>query len=161
MGGDSLLKAASGYGFDEEWVALNVRGGRYGGLEGRFAGLEAFERWEGDLGTASRQCAGGVDAGLVLCSLHSSAYLTNTRILAWMGVKKGYIAFDGVDKAEILGLLDRQVNTANELTERITRLFAMTEAPCEEYQTLIGEIIKDIGEITSIEKGITEHEECK
>ena len=140
---------------------MNVRGGRYGGLEGRFAGLEAFERWEGDLRAASRRCAGGVDAGLVLCSLHSSAYLTNTRILAWLGLKKGYIALDGVDKAEILGLLDRQVNTANELTGRIMKLFAMSEAPCEEYQTLIDGIVTDIGTITSIEKGITEHEECK
>ena len=158
LSGDSLLKAVTPYGFGKEWLGENVRSARIATLEGRFVGLKAFEQWEADLGKASMLPAEKLDSGTLLCSLHFSTYLTNTRILAWLGLKNAALASGNPQKASVLPLLQTQVNTANELTGRIIRLFAISNVPCEEYQTLIDGIITHIDTITNLEKGIVEYE---
>lgn len=158
---DSLLRVVSSYGFDKEWLAENVQSARYGAVEGGSTGLRAFRQWETDLVKASKLSAETVDSGTLLCSLHSSTYLTNTRTLMWLGLRNGILTLSSRDSAEALGLLEAQVNTTNELTSRIIRLFAISDAPCAEYQTLIGGAITDIGKITSIEKQFLEYEISK
>ena len=166
VGVDWLLELADVYGRDRQWLLTNVpaSGSAITGsasAKKQVFGLEAFEKWADQI-KDGRQSPNGLASDTLLYSLHAGVYLANTRTLAWLGTKNGSLEFKDQEKAELLTFLEAQVNTANELTGRIIRLFAISASgPCDEYQGLLDGIIEDIGTIATCGKGILEYEDHK
>jgi hypothetical protein len=161
-----LLKTASKYGFDEDWLTASVPAAKsavesLAGAKGRFTGPEALEAWASHFESV-RKSSGTPDSATLLYSLHASVYLANTRTLVWLSISNGKTDVSDRERANILASLQTEVNTAAELTGRIIRLFAGVEdQPCDECQMLLNGIVENITKITEIEKGIKEHESTK
>ena len=157
---DPLLQTASKYGFDEQWLTANIRAARFSiddpaAAKGRFTGQKAFGRWAGCFEQA-RKSQEPPDSATLLYSLHGSVYLANTRILAWLSLTNVEMDLPAEDKAKILALLQTEVNTANELTVRVIRLFAGPEdQPCDECRMLLDGIIEGIMNVRSTEEAIS------
>lgn len=163
---DPMLKEASKYGFDEQWLTENIRAAKSAIVspsapEDRFTGPKAFEQWAACI-EQMRRSSEPPDAAALLYSLHASVYLANTRTVAWLSLTSGELDSAQKDNAKVLALLQTEVTTATELTGRIIRLFAGVEdQPCDECRMLLNDIIENITTITEIEKGIKEHEGLK
>ncbi len=105
--GKSLLNLASNYGKDKQWLISSV------GVIGSFnpvakTSLDAFDKWAAAVNSYTQQ----PDSDLLLYSLHASVYLAETRTLAWLSVKNGMATVKISDKAELLGLLEKEVEAA-------------------------------------------------
>jgi ferric-dicitrate binding protein FerR (iron transport regulator) len=151
---DPMLKAASKYGFDEQWLTANIRAARFAiddpaAVKGRFTGSRAFEAWA----TCFEKLP---DSHTLLYSIHAGAYLANTRTLAGLSPMNGNIDLPPDDKAKVLALLQTEVNTAYELGGRVMRLFVASEdQPCDECQALLDSIVERISTIRGVEKAIS------
>jgi hypothetical protein len=160
---DSLLKTVSDYGFDEQWLMENIPSAPYAvntatAAKDKLNGLEAFKAWVACFEKLVKSPE-TLDSDMLLYSLHASTYLTNTRILSWLIIKNGKSIFRAENKDELLGLFQREVKTAQNITDQTTKLlwtFYQVQT-CDEYQTLI-DIIENIYEIMNIEKKILEYE---
>jgi len=163
---DPLLKTASKYGFDKQWLMANIPATKSAidkpvAAKGRFSGLKAFEQWASCFEQV-RKSLEELDSGALLCSLHADTYLANTRTLAWFSINDGKHLFRPEDKTAILALLQTEVNTANKLTGKIIELLRMSQSePCGECQGLVDKVVEDISAIMSSEKGILEYEARK
>jgi len=162
----SLLKAASRYGFDEQWLTANIPAARFAindpaAAKGRLTGLKAFEAWASCFEQV-RKSSEALDSGTLLSSLHAGTYLANTRTLTWFSINNGRHALRPEDKSPVLDLLQTEVNTANELIGHVISLFAASaEQPCDECQGMLDGIIEGISTITSSEERILEYEARK
>lgn len=161
---ESLLKAASQYGFNEGWLLENTSATKFVidnpvFAEGRFTGLKAFNKWVSCFEQA-RISSKELDSRMLLYSLHASVYLANTRTLAWLSMAKGKHVFKAEDETAILALLQNQVNTANNLTKETIKLFRTAQGqPCDKHWESLERLIENINEITGVEKRrITEYE---
>ena len=162
---DSLLKAASKYGFDEQWLTANIPGMKSAidmpVPEGIYTGQKAFEHWASCFGQM-RKSQAVLDSSTLLCSLHAAMYLVNTRTLTWLNLMNGRTSLSAEDKAKILTLLQNEVNKANELAGHLIRMFAgPTNQPCEACWDQLDGIIEIISTIADIEKGVLEYEARK
>ena len=163
---DSMLRTASVYGFNEQWLKENIPATKSAidtltMIEGIFIGQKAFEQWAGCF-EQTRKSPEGLDSRTLLYSLHAGTYLANTRTLAWLSVMNGKLQLSAEDKAEVLALLQTEVNTANKLTEHIIRLFAASEnQPCEEFDMLMDHVIEEITAIKDIEERVLQYEARK
>ncbi|MFC1780852.1 FecR domain-containing protein [Planctomycetota bacterium] len=159
---DSLLKAGSQYGFDEQWLLENIPAKSFpDNPKEIFTGRNALEQWA-DCFEQLQKSSQAPDSGTLLYSLHAGTYLTNTRTLAWLYIANEKPSISDEDKGQVQALLQSQVNTANELTNLVIRLFAASKnQPCEELNTLINQIIGSITAIMDIEEGISEYEISK
>ncbi|MBW7989231.1 MAG: hypothetical protein FVQ84_04335 [Planctomycetes bacterium] len=163
---DLLLKAASKYGFNKQWLLENVLAAKFviGAPEAtkdRFTGLKAFEKWASYF-EQLRQLPDALDSDTLLYSIHASRYLANTRTLVWLSINNGKAPLRSVDKAALSALLLTESYTANNLTGKIIKLLWTSQSEsCGECQGLVDEIIEDIDKITSIEKRILEYENRK
>lgn len=163
---DSLLRAASRYGYDREWLVENVSTVKSVidspmVAKSKFTDLKAFEQWSRyfeDLKKSSME----LDADTLLYSLHASTFLANTRTLAWLGIKNGkhVSKFKAEHETEVLVLLQTEVNSTNILTNKTIKLLLAScqNQPCDEYSQLMDDVIENIGEIMNIEKRILEYE---
>jgi len=160
---DLLLKAASKYGFNKQWLLENVPADQYvvGApvvRKDRFTGLKAFEKWASYF-EQLRQSPDALDSDTLLYSLHASRYLAYTRTLVWFSINNGKDSLRPEDKTALSALLQIESYTANNLTGKIIELLWTSQSEsCGECQGLVDEIIEDIDKITSIEKRILEHE---
>jgi hypothetical protein len=159
---DSLLKAASKYGFDERWLTVNISIVKSAIdipiPEGIRTGQQAFEYWASCFGKM-RESQAPPDSKTLLSSLHAAMYLVNTRTLAWLYLMNGRTSLSAEDKAKILISLQNEVNMANELAGRLIRMFAEpANMPCEACRELLDGIIEIINPIADLEKGIMEYE---
>lgn len=159
---DSLLKAASKYGFDEQWLTTNIPGMKsmidMPVPEAIYTGQKAFEHWASCF-EKMRKLQAPPESSTLLCSLHVATYLVNTRTLAWLNLRSGRTNLSANDKAKVLILLQNNVNKANELAGCLIRMFAgPVNQPCEECRDLLDGIIEIINSIADIEKGISEYE---
>ncbi|MEE9371168.1 MAG: FecR domain-containing protein [Sedimentisphaerales bacterium] len=160
---DPLLKTASKYGFDKQWLMANITATKFAidkpaAAKGRFSGLKAFEEWASCFEQV-RKSPEELDSGTLLCSLHAGTYLANTRTLAWFSINDGKHLFRPEDKTVVLALLQTEVNTANKLTGKIIELLRMSQSePCGECQGLVDKVVEDISAIMSSEKGILKYE---
>ncbi len=160
---DTLLKTASKYGFDKQWLMANIPAAKSAiddpaAAKGRFTGLKAFEQWASCFEQV-RKSPEELDSGTLLYALHAGTYLANTRTLAWFSINDGKHLFRLEDKTVVLALLQTEVNTANNLAGKIIELLRMSQSePCGECQGLVDKIIKEINEIMSSEKGILKYE---
>ncbi len=95
-----------------------------------------------------------MDADTLLYSLHAGVYLANTKTLAWLSAVNGKDSLVVSDKTKVLALLQSEVNTANELTNKIIRLLWRSHQgqPCDKYPQLLDDVIEDLRELMSFEK---------
>ena len=160
----SLLKAASVYGYGEEWLLQNVPSAVSSTDSGPAAesvsvGLKAIEQWANRF-KAERNSSEATDPRVVLHSLHLTAYLSNTRILTWLTVKDGRHDFSKADEGAVLDLLREQVETTGNLSRQITSLlWTYKNQICIERCGLIENIIEDIEKIASLEGRIQDCED--
>ncbi|MCP4613225.1 MAG: hypothetical protein GY845_31425 [Planctomycetes bacterium] len=160
---DPLLKTVVKYGFDEQWLKAKIPAAQYAmntatAAKDKLNGLEAFKAWVVCFEQLEKSPE-VLDSNTLLYSLHASTYLANTRTLAWLITKNGRPAFRAENKDELLDLLQREVKTAQNITDQTTKLlwiFCQTQT-CDEYQTL-ADVIENINEIKRIEKKILEYE---
>jgi hypothetical protein len=163
VGVDWLPELADAYGRDRQWLLTNVpaSGSAITGsasAKKQVFGLEAFEKWADQI-KDGRQSLNGLAPDTLLYSLHAGVYLANTRTLAVLWIKNGSLEFRDQEKAELLTLLEAQVNTANELTGQIIMLFATSsDWSCDDSQVILSGIAKDIGVIKSIEERVVQYD---
>jgi ferric-dicitrate binding protein FerR (iron transport regulator) len=161
---DSLLKAASKYGFDEQWLTTKIPDTKsmidMPIPKGIYTGQKAFEHWASCFEKMRKSQA--PDSNTLLCSLHAAMYLVNTRTLAWLSLMNGRTSLSAENKAKVLILLQNDVNKANELAGRLIHMFAgpMSQS-CEACRNLLDGIIEIINSLADIEKGILEYEARK
>jgi ferric-dicitrate binding protein FerR (iron transport regulator) len=152
---DSILKMASNHGLDKNWIMENIPAAEAAAAnpsQGQSTGIVAFEQWMACI-EKMQKSSNTPDSQTVLYSLHAGVYLANTRTLAWLCLTNNKIDISPTDRAEILTALHTEVETANELSSRVIRLFAGVEdQPCDECRTLLTGIIENITTITGIEK---------
>lgn len=112
VGPNSLLNVASNYGFDKQWLLENVPVAKSALekpvlSENSFTGLKAFGRWLEYLDKTK-----GLEPPTPIYSFHASKYLANTRSLIWFAVRNGKYELTDEERAEVLVLLQREVDAA-------------------------------------------------
>ena len=108
---DSLLKTASGYGFDKQWLLENVPLAKTAleksiSSENNVAGLKAFQRW--------LKYAKEKKPPIPIYSFRASKYLAETRSLIWFAVRAGQYDLTDEERSEVLALLQEEVTAACE-----------------------------------------------
>jgi len=109
---NSLLKAASSYGFDKQWLLENVPAAKTT-LENpvlsqnSFTGPKAFGRWLEYLDETKSS-----RPPTPIYSYHVSKYLAETRSLAWFAVRDGKYDLIDEERADVLVLLQEEVTAA-------------------------------------------------
>ena len=157
---ESLLQTSSKFGFDKDWLQKNIPSLKSLAdmSDNTHTDVSASDQWISDFENA-RKSQKPIDAQTLFSSLHAVTYLVNTRTLAWLYITNENIGFTANEKAEILELLQSEVNAAIELNEHIIRLFAASEnLSCGDFNTLVENVIDSVTEIMGIEGKITEYE---
>jgi len=113
---DSLIKTASEYGFDRHWILKNVAAAKYALQKPLLPGnsltvLNAFEQWNGCFENAQKLPA-GLDYDTLYHLFYASTYLTETRSMIWFSVKSGKGSLTDNERAELMAMLQEEVNAA-------------------------------------------------
>lgn len=155
---NSLLKTASNYGFDKQWLLENVPVVKSvmekpGLSENSFTGLKAFERWLDYLDETNE-----LKAPTPIYSFHASKYLTNTRSLIWFGVRDGKYDLTEEKRAEVLILLQKEVTAAYKCQNDELYSWEKEKSPCDNTcQEPADSVVGYIETIKSLEKRIAEY----
>jgi hypothetical protein len=109
---NSLLKIASNYGFDKQWLLENIPTAKSAPenpvlSENSFTGLKAFERWLEYLDETNK-----LTPPTPIYSSFASKYLAETRSLIWFAVRNGKYNLTDEDRVEVLALLQEEVTAA-------------------------------------------------
>jgi len=109
---NSLLKVAYNYGFNKQWLLENVPAVKSAMekpllLESSYTGLNAFEQWLDYIDEAR-----GLSPPTPFYSYYASKYLVETRSLTWFAVKDVKYDLANGERAEVLGLLQKEVTAA-------------------------------------------------
>ncbi|MBN1187147.1 MAG: FecR domain-containing protein, partial [Bacteroidales bacterium] len=157
---DSLLKVASGYGFDRDWLKKKIPSinNSLTNKTNLLTEQEAFQKWIEQFRNA-RKTNKSLDSDILLYSLHAGTYLANTRTLIWFYIANEKTDLISENKANLLALLQDEVNEAEKFKEYIIRLFTISEnCPCEEFNEIIEKVIDSLTEIMEIEGKVKEYE---
>ena len=163
---DSILKVASTYDFEEQWLLKNLPSvkslnNNLADMKGIFIGQDAFQKWIEQF-KQTRKSQNSIDSSLLVYSLHASTYLTNTRTLIWLYIANEKTELTPESKADLSALLQNEVNEAEKIKEYILRLFTISEnCPCEEFNILIDKAIKSITVIMELEERVSQYEISK
>lgn len=151
---NSLLRVASNYGFDKQWVLDNISAAKFAPeksvlSENNFTGLRAFKQ-------CLKYAKGEEKAPAPLFVYHSAKYLAETRSLIWFAVKDGKYDLTAEECAEVLFLLQEEVTAAykcqnGELPPRDKLKLSCSEDKCQE---LIDSIVGYIETMQAIEERI-------
>jgi len=161
---DSLLKIASDYGFDKQWLLENVPAAK-SALENlvlsknSFASLKAFERWLEYLDEAKK-----LEPPTPIYSFHASKYLANTRGLIWFAIKDGHYDLANKERAEVLVLLQEEVTAArNCQNDEMYPTDEQKKPSCDDgtFKTAEERIVGYINTMKAVEEKITEYEIIK
>ena len=158
---NSLLKIASNYGFDKQWLLENVPAAKYAIEkpvlpEDSFTGLKAFERWLDYLDEAKK-----LEPPTPIYSFHASKYLENTRSLIWFAVRDGQYDLTDKERAELLGVLQEEVTTACQCkNDEMYPTEEQKKPSCDDdtFKTADKRIVGYIEAMKTIEERITEYE---
>jgi hypothetical protein len=166
---DSLLKTASNYGLDKQWLLKKATAAKYALekpvlLKNSLNVLNTFGQWNSSFEKAQK-LSDQVDYDDLYPLFYASVYLTETRSLLWFVIRDGQYDLADKERAEVLGLLQSQVNAAsicqeNALHEPHKEKQLCDPVACKEdnwykWVDLIG---KNIKAITSLEEKIEEYE---
>ena len=158
---DSLLRIVSGYNLDRDWLLKNMPSIKsldknITEQRGIFTGQEAFKELIQQFEKAQKSKE-SLNSDILLYSLHASTYLANTRTLLWLYITNEETNLTSEHKADLLALLQNEVNEAQKIKEYILRLFTISEkCPCEEFNKLVEKVIDSLNVITEIEKAMGE-----
>jgi len=151
---DSLMRIASSYDVDKNLLLKNMPSIKE--QKGIFSGGEAYQKLIGQFELAQKSKE-SLDSDLLLYSLLASTYLANTRTLIWLYIANESTELTSKDKAELLSLLQSEVNETGKIKEYMIRLFTISKnCSCEEFSVLIDKVIDSLVEIKEIEEKITE-----
>jgi len=166
---DSLLRTASGYGFDEQWLLQNVFAAKYALekpalLKNGLTALGAFEQWNNSFEDAQKS-SDWVDYNDLYSLFHASVYLAETRSLLWFAVRDGKYDLTDKERAEVLALLHKQVQAASICRENALHQPYKKKQLCDpdarkedEWYEWADVIAKNIEEIISVEGKVKEYE---
>jgi ferric-dicitrate binding protein FerR (iron transport regulator) len=157
----SLLKTASQYGFNKQWLLENAPALRFAVAnrvkpEDKFFGLEAWEKWSDRIKQA-RSASEELNTETLLYSLHAGCYIANTRTLVWLCIRNNTLAVNRKDKAKLLSLLEDQVNTANRLLQITLQAMTVSERTCVVEMATLSEQIGCLVRLYDIEKGLSQY----
>lgn len=151
---DSLMRIASSYDVDKNLLLKNMPSIKE--QKDMFDGGEAYQKLIGQFELAQKSKE-SLDSDLLLYSLLASTYLANTRTLIWLYIANESTELTSKDKAELLSLLQSEVNETGKIKEYMIRLFTISKnCSCEEFSVLIDKVIDSLVEIKEIEEKITE-----
>jgi hypothetical protein len=162
---DSLVKTASLYGFNKEWLLKNVPAAKSAidnpeTPKNQYVGLKAFEEWTSCLEQGEKS-SGKVDSALLLRSLHAGKYLVNARTLAWLCLKNKTLICKAGDEEELSLLLKKEISAANNCTDILIQLISASPSPCsKECSDLIEMAVEKINALHEFEKEILTNESC-
>jgi hypothetical protein len=152
---DSLLKTASSYGFNKQWLLENIPISQFI-LEkpilsqGTPTGLKAFERW-------LRYADSKEQPPTPLYSFCASKYLAETRSLIWFAIRDGKYNLANEKHIEVLALLQEEVKVVNKFRNEVLYLQDNSKLSCEDK---CQEQVNNIGMISLIadyEKTLVEY----
>ena len=166
---DSLLKTASDYGFDKQWLLENVA--MAGSAQQKPAlsqntltVLKAFEQWQSSFEDAQKSLD-LVDYDEQYFLFHASVYLTETKSLLWFAVSDGQYDLTAKERAEVLTLLQSEVNAAGICRENALHQPYKNKLLCdpeickeEKWCKWADAITENIKAIISAEEKIAEYE---
>jgi len=153
---DSLLKIASDYGFDKQWLLENVSTAKSVLekpvlLANGFTSLKAFARWLEYLDETKK-----VTPPTPIYSYHASKYLENTRSLVWFAVRDSKYDLANEERGEVLALLQKEVTATYKCQNDVLYSQEKPKPSCGEdkCQGLINNEIELISIIYECEKAI-------
>jgi hypothetical protein len=156
---NSLLKAASAYDFDKEWLLANVRHAKYALIRqilsgSGCSGLEALEQWKEcceSLQTPSEQ-----DCQAWWRSFNANLYITETRSLIWFAVRNSRYNLTDKQCTEVLALLQEEVTAAYNSKNDLLCPLEEQESSCNgDKSESIKQIIESISVIYDCEKKLS------
>ncbi len=115
----SLLKLASNFGFDKQWLLENVPAVKSVLKkpvlsENNLVDLKAFERWHKYFDQAVE-----LEPPALIYSFRAGKYLAETRSLIWFSVRDGRYELTDQDRTEVLALLQEAVSAAFKCQDEI------------------------------------------
>jgi hypothetical protein len=120
-------------------------------MKGIFIGQVAFQKWIEQFKQV-RKSQNSIDSNLLMYCFHANTYIINTRALIWLYITNRQTNITSENKADLLDLLQNEVNEAEKIKEYIFRLFTISEnCPCEEFNVLIDKLIDSLTEIMNKE----------
>jgi hypothetical protein len=107
---NSLIKTASGYGFEKQWLLENVPVAKSTLekpilAENSMVGLKAFEQW-------LKYAKGEEEIPSPLFSYLAAKYLAETRSIIWFSLRDGKYGLTDEEQPEVLDLLQEEVRAA-------------------------------------------------
>ena len=161
IGLDSLLRTASDYGFDKQWLLENVPAAKSAQetptlSENSLIGLKAFERWLKCLDKTNE-----LEPPTLIYSFCASKYLAETRSLIWLAVRDGKYDLPNEKSTETLALLQEEVTALCKCQNQV--LYPTEEkkreSSCEDKcKGADCSIIRYIETVRNIEERILEYE---
>ena len=155
----SLLKIASDYGFDKQWLLENVPAAK-SALEtpvlpdNSFTGLKAFERWLNYLDETN-----GLKPPITIYSFHASKYLAETRSSFCLAAKDSKYDLTGEKRKEALPLLQEEVTVACNRQNNASYPKEEPQPPCDDIcQEPVDSVVGYIETMEAIEERIVEYE---
>jgi len=157
---ESLLKAASSYGFDKEWLLRNVPTAKTVQNKSLLlqnpAGLAAFEQL--------LKYANEIEAApYYLYPADACKYLAETRSLIWFAVRDGKYNLTDEERTEVLALLQKEVAAAcNCQNDELYPSGEQEKPSCDNRcQESVDPIVGHIKKIKAIEESIAGYEIAK
>jgi hypothetical protein len=157
---NSLIKTASGYGFDKLWLLENVPAVKSAPekpvlSENSVTGLKAFERWINYLDETNE-----LEQPTSIYPYHAGKYLAETRSLIWFAVRNGKYDLTSEESAAVLALLQKEVTAACKCQNEV--LFPGDESKssfCEDKcREAIDSVVGYIETMKGVEEKIAEYE---
>ncbi|MFC1676515.1 FecR domain-containing protein [Planctomycetota bacterium] len=156
---NSLLKIASNYGFDKQWLLENVPAAKTAIekpvlSENSFAGLKTFNGWLDYLDETKK-----LKPPTPIYSYHASKYLAETRSLVWFAVRDGKYDLTDKQRAEVMALLQEEVTLACKCQNDMLYPQDKQKMSCDNIcQVLNDKIIGYIKAMKTVEERITKYE---
>jgi hypothetical protein len=163
---DSLTETVSHYGFDRQWLVESVRLtiseiDDSTATGGRPTVLEAMQKWIDCLENALKSHE-ELDPAALLRSLHASTYLANTRTLLWFSVKRRELTLRPKDRAEVLALLQAEVDAANNVATEVIRLLWVCRIwSCTPYRKSVQKVMQNLKAVMNAEERIASYENSR
>jgi hypothetical protein len=161
---DSLLRAASRYGFDRQWLLTHLpeyAAKDFSETDYKSEVLQTFDKWLDSLEEAKKSSKES-DTDTILYSLNASIYLANTRTLIWLCVKNGHPGCEAQERANLLSLLQEEVRASLESFRIAAELMMAANNLCSpEYTLKIEQITEKAEAIYKYEKEIVTNGYCE
>ena len=156
---NSLLKTASDYGFDKQWLFENIPAAKSvmekpalskNGLTDQ----KAFEQWLEYLDETKEP-----KPPTSIYSYHASKYLAETRSLIWFAVKEGMYDLTVKERTEVLVLLQEEVTAACMCQNEVLYPKEKQNRSCDDkYQEPVNSVIGRTETMKVLEERIAEYE---